>query len=175
MLVGDMFRKRRPLLLLQVPIFTTRSCNPIAMVDRAFNPGADVCTVLFLRSSLQLLWNTFSYMLNIKVMVFVWMFCAHEFSDHPVPVSNDVVNLEACIYKLLNSPLQTLATLCVQSFWLHYSKLTENPKFSPSPNPSKCRIHILLNNQGNHILHHHLMLTFDLGILEAGFPNGNPM
>lgn len=151
-----MFRKRKPLLLLQVSIFTTRSCNPIAMVDRAFNPGADVCTVPFLRSSLQLFLNTFSYMPNIKVMVFVWMFCAHEFSDHPVPVSNDVVNLEARVFKLLNSPLQTLQ--------LHYSELTENPQFPPSLNPSKCRIHILLNNHGNHVLHHHLMLTFDLGI-----------
>lgn len=41
-------------------------------------------------------------MLNIKVMVFVWMFCVYEFFDYFVFVSNDVVNLEVCIYKLLN-------------------------------------------------------------------------
>lgn len=49
-------------------------------------------------------------------MVFVWMFCAHEFSDHPMPVSNDVVNLEACIFKLLNSPLQTLQLHVYRAF-----------------------------------------------------------
>lgn len=138
MFIGNMLHQGCPLLLLHLSVVSTGGSNLVTVVDKTFCPESDISTIPFLGIGLEFLWNTciykitksikrqidklwklsrryvietyntFSHMPEIKVVLIVVVLCSHEFLHHSVSVGHKGLDMEAGIFKSLQSPLQSL-------------------------------------------------------------------